>query len=73
MFLRGIDHVERSLVTHDAVGKHMVTLVLVSLVDISAVGLGRIEQRQAQRVVVGLVPAVARVVEDGDAVLYLAF
>ena len=67
--LRGIDHVERSLMAYDAVGEHVVALVLMSLVDIAAMGLGGIEQRQAHGVVVGLVPAVARVVEEGDAIL----
>ena len=65
----GIDQVELALVAHDAVGEDVAALVLMRLIDIGAAGLGRIEQRQAQRVVRGLVPAVARVVEDGHAVL----
>ena len=47
----------------------MVTHILPCLIGIVASWLGRIEQRQAQRVVGGFVPSVARIVQDGHAIL----
>ena len=54
---------------HKAVGEHVVAEVLAGLVGKALGGFGRIEQREAQRVVGRLVPAVARVVEQRHAIV----
>ena len=60
--------VERPLMPNDAVGKHMMSEILTGLVGIATLGLGRIKQREAQRAVIGLVPSISGVVEQGDAI-----
>ena len=60
--------VECPLMPLDAVGEHMMSEILSSLIGIAALRLGRIKQREAQRAVIGLVPSIAGVVEQGDAI-----
>ena len=64
----GLCHIQRTLVADDAIGEHMVSLVLMSLINEVVAGLRGIEQREAQRVVVGLVPAVAAVIQNGHTI-----
>ena len=67
--LRSLYLVEGARMAHDAIGEHMVALILLLLIDEVNVGLWRVEERETQGVVVGLVPAVARVVHNGHTVV----
>ena len=53
----------------DAVGERVVAEILVGLVRVAVLHLGREEQREADGIVVGLVPPILAVVEYGHAVL----
>ena len=55
-------------VPYDRVGERMVSEVLLVLVGVAALGRRRMQQRKAQRVVRGFVPAVLAVVEHRDPV-----
>ena len=59
---------EITVMSHDRVGEDVVSVVLAVLVAVAPARRGRVKQRQAKRMVVGLVPAVLAVVEHRNAV-----
>ena len=60
--------VQRPRMAHDGVGEGMRAEVQFVFVDIALGGAGRVEEREAEGVVGGLVPAIAAVAQDRDAV-----
>ena len=67
-----LNSIKLTLMTYQTISEHMMTEVLTGLISIATTGLWRIEQGQAQSVVGGFIPTVARIVEQCHTIVALA-
>ena len=68
----GRDGVQRTRMTNQAIGEHMMSEVLTSLIGITVFWFRRIEQREAHGVIIWFIPTIAGVGEQCNAIITLA-
>ena len=67
-----LNSIKLTLMTYQTISEYMMTEVLTGLIGITTTRLWRIEQRQTQGIVGGLIPTVARIVKQGNTIIALA-
>ena len=64
----GLGLIELTLMAYQTIGEDMPPHILLGLIAVAVARAWRIDERMAQRVVIGLVPSIAGIIENGDAI-----